>query len=125
MRPQLIPEPIQEGRLYPQLPKGETISVAWYRTEPGQGCGGPTQTHAVLLVTDSIPLWVYVFITVIAILLVGSVILLAICMTWRLSGKECAGASSLLFSHVSSLLAPASCHALFKGYPSLCPSMPN
>ena len=58
---------------------------------------GLTQTHAVLLVTDSIPLWVYGFITVIAILLVGSVILLTICMTWRLAGKEYAGASSLLF----------------------------
>ncbi|XP_075839041.1 interleukin-17 receptor A isoform X2 [Microtus pennsylvanicus] len=37
---------------------------------------------------DSIPLWVYCFITVIAILLVGSVILLTICMTWRLSGSD-------------------------------------
>nr|XP_048300319.1 interleukin-17 receptor A isoform X1 [Myodes glareolus] len=37
---------------------------------------------------DSIPLWVYGFITVIAILLVGSVILLTICMTWRLSGSD-------------------------------------
>ncbi|KAL1791147.1 interleukin-17 receptor A [Sigmodon hispidus] len=37
---------------------------------------------------DSIPLWVYGFITIIAILLVGSVILLTICMTWRLSGTS-------------------------------------
>ncbi|XP_050020052.1 interleukin-17 receptor A [Alexandromys fortis] len=40
------------------------------------------------VVVDSIPLWVYGFITVIAILLVGSVILLTICMTWRLSGSD-------------------------------------
>lgn len=43
-------------------------------------------------VTDStagyLPLWVYGFITVIAILLVGSVILLIVCMTWRLSGAD-------------------------------------
>ncbi|XP_028616925.1 interleukin-17 receptor A isoform X1 [Grammomys surdaster] len=37
-------------------------------------------------VTDYIPLWVYGLITLIAILLVGSVILLVICMTWRLAG---------------------------------------
>ncbi|XP_038176523.1 interleukin-17 receptor A [Arvicola amphibius] len=37
---------------------------------------------------DPFPLWVYGFITVIAILLVGSVILLTICMTWRLSGAD-------------------------------------
>ncbi|KAM8784901.1 interleukin-17 receptor A [Rhynchonycteris naso] len=37
---------------------------------------------------DIIPLWVYVFITGIAILLVGSVILLILCMTWRLSGSH-------------------------------------
>lgn len=50
--------------------------------------GTPAQIHSVLFVTDYIPLWVYGFITVIAILLVGSVILLIVCMTWRLSGKE-------------------------------------
>uniref|UniRef100_A0A8C6RPU2 Interleukin-17 receptor A n=1 Tax=Nannospalax galili TaxID=1026970 RepID=A0A8C6RPU2_NANGA len=37
---------------------------------------------------EYIPLWVYGFITVIAILLVGSVILLVICMAWRLSGSH-------------------------------------
>ncbi|OBS77221.1 hypothetical protein A6R68_16328 [Neotoma lepida] len=37
---------------------------------------------------DSIPLWVYGVITVIAILLVGFVILLIVCMTWRLSGSD-------------------------------------
>lgn len=69
-------------------------------------CVAPPQTHTVLFVTDSIPLWVYGFITIIAILLVGSVILVIVCMTWRLSGKEWAGADPvLLFSHVSSLLA--------------------
>ncbi|GAB1291227.1 Interleukin-17 receptor A [Apodemus speciosus] len=39
-------------------------------------------------VTDYIPLWVYGVITLIAILLVGSVILLIVCMTWRLSGAD-------------------------------------
>lgn len=48
----------------------------------------PAQTHSVLLVADYIPLWVYGLITLIAILLVGSVILLIICMTWRLSGSD-------------------------------------
>ncbi|XP_044927779.1 interleukin-17 receptor A isoform X2 [Mustela putorius furo] len=37
---------------------------------------------------DYIPLWVYGFITGISILLVGSVILLIICMTWRLPGSH-------------------------------------
>lgn len=50
--------------------------------------GGPAQTHLVLFVTGYLPLWLYGFITAIAILLVGSVILLIVCMTWRLSGKE-------------------------------------
>jgi hypothetical protein len=36
---------------------------------------------------------VYGLITLIAILLVGSVIVLIICMTWRLSGKDYAVAS--------------------------------
>ncbi|XP_059040335.1 interleukin-17 receptor A isoform X4 [Mustela lutreola] len=45
-------------------------------------------THVVLLPTDYIPLWVYGFITGISILLVGSVILLIICMTWRLPGSH-------------------------------------
>ncbi|XP_051011221.1 interleukin-17 receptor A [Acomys russatus] len=39
-------------------------------------------------IADYIPLWVYGFITGIAILLVGSVILLVVCMTWRLSGAD-------------------------------------
>lgn len=39
-------------------------------------------------VADYIPLWVYGLITLIAILLVGSVIVLIICMTWRLSGAD-------------------------------------
>lgn len=52
------------------------------------GGGLPAQTHFALLAADYIPLWVYGLITLIAILLVGSVILLIICMTWRLSGKE-------------------------------------
>lgn len=37
--------------------------------------------------TDLVPLWVYVFITGVSILLVASVILLVVCMTWRISGK--------------------------------------
>ncbi|XP_032700408.1 interleukin-17 receptor A isoform X2 [Lontra canadensis] len=37
---------------------------------------------------DYIPLWVYGFITGISILLVGSVILLIVCMTWRLPGSH-------------------------------------
>ncbi|KAM5310798.1 interleukin-17 receptor A isoform 2-T2 [Glossophaga mutica] len=36
----------------------------------------------------AVPLWVYVFITGVAILLVGSAILLILCMTWRLSGSH-------------------------------------
>ncbi|XP_036913953.1 interleukin-17 receptor A [Sturnira hondurensis] len=40
------------------------------------------------LIADYMPLWVYVFITGIAILLVGSAILLILCMTWRLSGSH-------------------------------------
>uniref|UniRef100_A0A8P0NHH5 Interleukin-17 receptor A n=1 Tax=Canis lupus familiaris TaxID=9615 RepID=A0A8P0NHH5_CANLF len=38
---------------------------------------------------DYIPLWAYGFITGIAILLVGSVILLIVCMAWRLPGSHC------------------------------------
>ncbi|XP_053772623.1 interleukin-17 receptor A isoform X3 [Desmodus rotundus] len=37
---------------------------------------------------DYVPLWVYVFITGVAILLVSSAILLILCMTWRLSGSH-------------------------------------
>lgn len=33
------------------------------------------------------PLWLYWFITGISVLLVGSAILLIVCMTWRLAGK--------------------------------------
>ncbi|XP_052576959.1 interleukin-17 receptor A isoform X2 [Peromyscus californicus insignis] len=51
-------------------------------------CPEIPKTHTVLFVTDSIPLWVYGFITIIAILLVGSVILVIVCMTWRLSGSD-------------------------------------
>ncbi|XP_027285110.1 interleukin-17 receptor A isoform X1 [Cricetulus griseus] len=47
----------------------------------------PEITEAPVFLADSIPLWVYCFITVIAILLVGSVILVIVCMTWRLSGS--------------------------------------
>ncbi|KAF6084132.1 interleukin 17 receptor A [Phyllostomus discolor] len=39
-------------------------------------------------VADYVPLWVYVFITGVAISLVGSAILLTLCMTWRLSGSR-------------------------------------
>ncbi|XP_062956948.1 interleukin-17 receptor A [Cynocephalus volans] len=38
--------------------------------------------------TDFIPLWVYIFLTAVSVLLVGSVILLVLCMTWRLSGSR-------------------------------------
>ncbi|XP_040830498.1 interleukin-17 receptor A isoform X2 [Ochotona curzoniae] len=37
---------------------------------------------------DLVPLWVYVFITGVSILLVASVILLVVCMTWRISGSH-------------------------------------
>uniref|UniRef100_A0A8C9QAA1 Interleukin-17 receptor A n=1 Tax=Spermophilus dauricus TaxID=99837 RepID=A0A8C9QAA1_SPEDA len=43
-----------------------------------------------------IPLWVYGFITGISILLVGSVILLIVCMTWRITGKELGQAGGVL-----------------------------
>lgn len=44
-------------------------------------------THPVLPATDLMPLWVYGFITGLAVLLVGSVILLIVCMTRHLPGK--------------------------------------
>ncbi|XP_044085363.1 interleukin-17 receptor A isoform X1 [Neovison vison] len=44
----------------------------------------PEIPDAPVPIADYIPLWVYGFITGISILLVGSVILLIICMTWRL-----------------------------------------
>ena len=47
----------------------------------------PSHTSHCSSPTDYVPLWVYVFITGVAILLVGSAILLILCMTWRLSGK--------------------------------------
>ncbi|XP_034502054.1 interleukin-17 receptor A isoform X4 [Ailuropoda melanoleuca] len=37
---------------------------------------------------DYIPLWVYGFLTGVSVLLVGSVILLVVCMTWRLPGSH-------------------------------------
>ncbi|XP_036994583.2 interleukin-17 receptor A isoform X2 [Artibeus jamaicensis] len=54
----------------------------------------PQIVHLPGLIADYMPLWVYVFITGIAILLVGSAILLILCMTWRMSGshREKAGA---------------------------------
>uniref|UniRef100_A0A452QPC3 SEFIR domain-containing protein n=1 Tax=Ursus americanus TaxID=9643 RepID=A0A452QPC3_URSAM len=64
---------------------------------PGKGAGGARgwqsgpplpRTRAVPLPTDYIPLWVYGFITGVSILLVGSVILLVVCMTWRLPGSH-------------------------------------
>ncbi|KAM5250334.1 interleukin-17 receptor A isoform 1-T1 [Hipposideros larvatus] len=39
-------------------------------------------------IADYIPLWVYGFITGVSILLIGSVIMLVLCMTWRLSGSH-------------------------------------
>lgn len=50
-------------------------------------------TRAVLLATDYMPLWVYGFITGLVVLLVASVILLVVCMAWRLPGK-CRGCGS-------------------------------
>ncbi|XP_048643523.1 interleukin-17 receptor A [Marmota marmota marmota] len=38
--------------------------------------------------SEYIPLWVYGFITGISILLVGSIILLIVCMTWRITGSH-------------------------------------
>lgn len=51
--------------------------------------------------TDHTPLWVSAFITGLSILLVGSVILLILCMTWRLPGKS--GATA----HLGFLLCPS------------------
>ncbi|XP_064447829.1 interleukin-17 receptor A isoform X3 [Mirounga angustirostris] len=48
----------------------------------------PEIPEAPVSVADYIPLWVYGFITGISILLVGSVILLIVCMTWRLPGSH-------------------------------------
>ncbi|XP_032205128.1 interleukin-17 receptor A isoform X2 [Mustela erminea] len=48
----------------------------------------PEIPDAPVPIADYIPLWVYGFITGISILLVGSVILLIICMTWRLPGSH-------------------------------------
>uniref|UniRef100_A0A8D2DQ92 Interleukin-17 receptor A n=1 Tax=Sciurus vulgaris TaxID=55149 RepID=A0A8D2DQ92_SCIVU len=39
-------------------------------------------------IPEYIPLWVYGFITGISVLLVGSIILLIVCMTWRLPGSH-------------------------------------
>lgn len=39
-------------------------------------------------IADHIPLWVYIFITGISVLLVGSVILMILCLTWRLPGSH-------------------------------------
>ncbi|VTJ60371.1 interleukin-17 receptor A isoform X1 [Marmota monax] len=39
-------------------------------------------------IAEYIPLWVYGFITGISILLVGSIILLIVCMTWRITGSH-------------------------------------
>lgn len=51
-------------------------------------CPVISETPVSITAADYIPLWVYGLITLIAILLVGSVILLIICMTWRLSGAD-------------------------------------
>ncbi|XP_047597048.1 interleukin-17 receptor A isoform X2 [Lutra lutra] len=48
----------------------------------------PEIPDAPVSIADYIPLWVYGFITGISILLVGSVILLIVCMTWRLPGSH-------------------------------------
>ncbi|XP_022378011.1 interleukin-17 receptor A isoform X1 [Enhydra lutris kenyoni] len=48
----------------------------------------PEIPGAPVSIADYIPLWVYGFITGISILLVGSVILLIVCMTWRLPGSH-------------------------------------
>ncbi|XP_027976857.1 interleukin-17 receptor A isoform X2 [Eumetopias jubatus] len=48
----------------------------------------PEIPEAPVSIADYIPLWVYGFITGISILLVGSVILLIVCMTWRLPGSH-------------------------------------
>ncbi|XP_038295433.1 interleukin-17 receptor A isoform X1 [Canis lupus familiaris] len=49
----------------------------------------PEIPDAPVSIADYIPLWAYGFITGIAILLVGSVILLIVCMAWRLPGSHC------------------------------------
>ncbi|XP_032329231.1 LOW QUALITY PROTEIN: interleukin-17 receptor A [Camelus ferus] len=47
----------------------------------------PEGLHTPDTIEDYLPLWVYGFITGLSILLVGSVILLIVCMTWRLPGS--------------------------------------
>ncbi|KFO30594.1 Interleukin-17 receptor A [Fukomys damarensis] len=42
----------------------------------------------ILLTPDHMPLWVYILITGISVLLVGSVILMILCLTWRLPGSH-------------------------------------
>uniref|UniRef100_A0A8C5JXF9 Interleukin-17 receptor A n=1 Tax=Jaculus jaculus TaxID=51337 RepID=A0A8C5JXF9_JACJA len=49
-------------------------------------CPAVPQAPDSIAATGSLPLWAYGFVMVVAILLVGSVILLIVCMTWRLSG---------------------------------------
>nr|XP_031526406.1 interleukin-17 receptor A [Vicugna pacos] len=48
----------------------------------------PEGRHTPDTIEDYLPLWVYGFITGLSILLVGSVILLIVCMTWRLPGSH-------------------------------------
>lgn len=78
-------------------------------------------THAVPLPTDYIPLWVYGFITGISILLVGSVILLIVCMTWRLPGKGHHGVcpSVPLFLPMPSSSHSSLCKAALRGHPAV------
>lgn len=107
---------------------------------PGKGAGGARgwqsgpplpRTRAVPLPTDYIPLWVYGFITGVSILLVGSVILLVVCMTWRLPGKGAGlwgrimGLAPLFLSFFPCPLLPTPlCEAVLRGHPAVpaCPS---
>lgn len=96
------------------------------RWGPPGCCSGPLQPphYTVPPPTDYIPLWAYGFITGIAILLVGSVILLIVCMAWRLPGKGQGLWGRIMgFAPLSPLLPVSSsfrsrlCEAVLRGHP--------
>uniref|UniRef100_A0A2K6SIT3 Interleukin 17 receptor A n=1 Tax=Saimiri boliviensis boliviensis TaxID=39432 RepID=A0A2K6SIT3_SAIBB len=77
----------QDPRSFLRTGRGQSLRLGIGAGALRASRAGPgSSTHTVLLTTDSMPLWVYWFITGVSILLVGSVILLTVCMTWRLPG---------------------------------------
>lgn len=73
--------------------QGARAGTAEKTPEVGSGQGPRVSYHSHHPpATDHMPLWVSAFITGLSILLVGSVILLILCMTWRLPGKGRAAA---------------------------------